>query len=190
MTRAPFAMFAAGALVAAGWPSAGGAADWKSDPAASRLEFVATFEGSAVPGTFRTFDARLRLDPERPGEGTLDVTVRLASADMGIADVNREIAGVAWFDYAAFPQASFRSSGLRRVTDGRYVAPGALTIKGVSRPLELPFAFAGSPRSAVIEGELSLERGAFGIGTGEWASTGVVGPDVRVRFKVKLIPAE
>lgn len=189
MNRATLAALASGALIAAGWSSQGRAGEWKSDPAASTLEFVATFEGSAVPGSFRAFEVRLSLDPERTAGGTLDVTVRLASADMRIADVNREIAGAAWFDYAAFPQASFRSKGIRRGTGGRFVAPGTLALKGVSRPVEVPFTFAGSDRGAQIEGEVTLARTAFGIGTGEWASTSVVGPDVRVRFKVKLIPA-
>jgi len=37
-----------------------------------------------------------------------------------------------------------------------------------------------------MEGELTVKRGAFGIGTGEWAATNVIGADVRVKFKVKL----
>ena len=63
---------------------------WKSDPAASRLDFVASFERSPVPGAFREFDARLRFDPEQPAGGSLDVTINVASADMKIPDVNRD----------------------------------------------------------------------------------------------------
>lgn len=185
-------LFAVCILVAspiAGVSVAAHAAGWKADPAASKLEFVATFEGSAVPGVFRSFDARLGLDPERPSEGSLEVTIRTASADMGIADVNREIATKTWFDYAAFPEAVFRSTGIRRAAGDRYVANGTLTLKGVSQPVEVPFAFRGSAGSARIEGELSLKRAAFGIGTGEWAATNVIGPDVKVKFSVALVAA-
>ena len=161
-------------------------ADWKMDPAGSKLEFIATFEKSPVPGAFREFDARLRFDPETPAGGSLDVTVKVTSADMNIADVNREIRGKDWFDYAAFPQAEFRSTDLRRAQGNRYVARGTLSLKGVKQPVEVPFTWTASADGATIEGELTVKRGAFGIGAGEWAATDVIGADVQVKFKVKL----
>ena len=93
------------------------AADWKMDPAGSKLEFVATFEKTAAPGVFKEFDARLRFDPDKPAGGSLEVTVKVTSADMNIADVNKEIPGKDWFDYTAFPQAEFRSTDLRRIEE-------------------------------------------------------------------------
>src|SRR5688572_2427929 len=82
------------------------AADWKMDPAGSKLEFVATFERTPAPGVFREFDTRLlRFDPAQPAGGSLEVTVKVTSADMSIPDVNKEIRGKDWFDYAGFPQA-------------------------------------------------------------------------------------
>jgi len=161
------------------------AADWKMDPAGSKLEFIATFEKAPVPGVFKEFDARLRFDPDKPAGGSLDVTIKVASAEMNIPDVNKEIRGKDWFDYAGFPQAEFHSADLRR--DGkRYVARGTLTLKGVKQPVEVPFTWTAAAGGAVMEGEFSVKRGAFGIGTGEWAAADVIGADVKVKFKVKL----
>jgi polyisoprenoid-binding protein YceI len=160
-------------------------ADWKMDPAGGKLEFIATFEKTAAPGEFKEFDARLRFDPDKPAGSSLDVTIKVTSADMNIPDVNKEIRGKDWFDYAGFPQAEFRSTDLRR--DGiRYVARGTLTLKGVKQPVEVPFTWTSAGEGAVMEGELTLKRGAFGIGLGEWAGTNVIGADVKVKFKVKL----
>ncbi len=160
------------------------AADWKMDPAGSKLEFVATFEKTPVPGVFKEFDARVRFDPDKPAGGSLDVTIKVASADMNIPDVNKEIRGKDWFDYAGFPQAEFHSADLRR--DGkRYVARGTLTLKGVKQPVEVPFTWTAGD-GAVMEGEFTVKRGAFGIGLGEWAAAEVIGADVKVKFKVKL----
>ena len=161
------------------------AADWKMDPAGSKLEFVATFEKTPAPGEFKEFDARLRFDPDKPAGGSLDVTIKITSADMNIPDVNKEIRGKDWFDYAGFPQAEFHSTDLRR--DGkRYVARGTLTLKGVKQPVEVPFTWTAARGGAVMEGELLLSRGAFGIGLGEWKATDTIGADVKVKFKVKL----
>ena len=161
-------------------------ADWKMDPAGSKLEFIATFEKTAAPGVFKEFDARLRFDPEKPAGSRLDVTVKVTSADMNIADVNKEIRGKDWFDYSAFPQAEFRSTDLRPTEGNHYVARGTLLLKGVKQPVEVPFTWTASADGAVMEGELLLSRGVFGIGTGEWAATNVIGADVKVKFKVKL----
>ena len=161
------------------------AADWKMDPSGSRLEFVATFEKNPAPGVFKEFDTRLSFDPDKPAGGSLHVTIKVTSADMNIADVNKEIRNKDWFDYSAFPQAEFRSTDLR--ADGkRYVARGTLTLKGVKQAVEVPFTFAPSGDGATMEGELTLKRGDFGIGLGEWKATDTIGAEVKVKFKVKL----
>jgi len=41
-------------------------------------------------------------------------------------------------------------------------------------------------RVPVMDGEFVVKRGAFGIGTGEWASTSVIGADVTIRFSVRM----
>jgi polyisoprenoid-binding protein YceI len=162
------------------------AADWKMDPSASRLEFVATFEKTAAPGLFREFDARARFDAEKPEGGQIDVTIKTASADMSSADVNKAIAGAEWFDFARYPQAVFHATEIRRVEGNRYVARGTLTVKGVPRAVEAPFSWTAALDAATMEGELTLKRGDFGIGTGEWAATNVIGADVKVRFKLRM----
>jgi polyisoprenoid-binding protein YceI len=161
------------------------AADWRMDPAASKLEFIATFEKNPAPGVFKEFDTRLSFDPAKPAGGSLHVTIKVASADMNIPDVNKEIRNKDWFDYAGFPQAEFQSTELR--ADGKgYVARGTLTLKGVKQAVEVPFTFTPSADGATMEGEFTLKRGDFGIGLGEWKATDTIGADVKVKFRVKL----
>jgi polyisoprenoid-binding protein YceI len=162
------------------------AADWKMDPAGSKLEFIASFEKAPAPGVFKEFDARLRFDPEKPAGGSLDVLVKVTSADMNIADVNREIRGKDWFDYAGFPQAEFHSMDLRRTGGNHYLARGTLSLKGAQQPVEVPFAWTAAAGGAVMEGEFTLKRGDFGIGAGEWKATDTIGAEVKVKFRVKL----
>jgi polyisoprenoid-binding protein YceI len=163
------------------------AADWKLDPAASRLEFVASFEKNSAPGVFKEFDARLaRFEPDQPEGAKLDVTVKVTSADMKSGDVNREIRAPEWFDYARFPNAEFHADDIRRVAPGRYLARGQLSLKGVTKTLEVPFSWQQSADAVTIQGELNVERLQFGIGTGEWANGSTIGLGVRVKFNVRL----
>ena len=177
-----------GLLVAAalGFVVPAQAADWRMDAGSSRLEFVATFERNAAPGVFREFDTRLRFDADRPAEGRLDVLIAVKSADMNGADVNAAIAAAEWFDFARFPRAEFHASEFRRTTAGRYVARGTLSLKGAQQNVEVPFTWSESGDAAKMDGEFVVKRGAFGIGTGEWAAISVIGADVTIRFSVRL----
>ena len=39
-----------------------------------------------------------------------------------------------------------------------------------------------------MQGEFVVKRALFGIGTGEWAANNVIGPDVTIKFRVRLRP--
>lgn len=166
------------------------AADWKMDPIGSRLDFVAAFQNTPAPGIFKDFDVRLSFDPDKPAGGRLDVTIRVASADMASADINKAIAGIEWFDFARHQQAEFHATDIRRVQGSpqanRYIARGTLALKGVQQVVEVPFAWSPAADGASMAGEFSVKRGPFGIGTGEWVATEVIGADVTVKFRVRL----
>jgi polyisoprenoid-binding protein YceI len=156
------------------------------DAEASRLEFAATFEKTLAPGVFREFDTRMHFDADKPEEGRFDVTIIVKSADMNSVDVNRAISGADWFDFARFPQAEFHATDIRRTDAGRYSARGMLNLKGVQQPVEVPFTWAEMGDAARMDGEFTVRRGAFGIGTGEWAATSVIGADVKIKFSLRL----
>ena len=68
---------------------------------------------------------------------------------------------------------------------GRYVAPGVLTIRGVAKPLTLPFTLAITGASAKMNAQVSLNRLAFGVGQGEWAATDTVPANVTVNIAIQ-----
>lgn len=165
---------------------AAAAADWRMDPAASRLAFEASYQGEAVPGTFKQFDTRLHFDPAKPADSRLEVTVKLPSADFGSAEINEAVREPEWFDFARFMEASFVSTDIQRAAPDRYIARGMLRLKGASHTVAVPFTWKASGNSAEMKGELTLKRTAFGIGTGEWATDDPIGTDVKVIFDVRL----
>jgi polyisoprenoid-binding protein YceI len=163
------------------------AADWKMDAATSHLEFAAAVEKTVALGVFREFDARMHFDDVKPSEARLDVAIIMKSADMNSADMNKAIGGAEWFDFARFPQAEFHATDISRTDAGRrYLARGTLSVKGAQQPVEVPFSWSEGSDAARLEGEFIVKRGAFGIGTGEWAVTNVIGADVKVKFSVRM----
>jgi polyisoprenoid-binding protein YceI len=178
------------ALAASFWATAASAAGWIMEPGTSSLTFVASYEGQAAPGRFRDIDTRLDFDPEHPDQGHLHVSVSMASADMDSADINGTIRAPEWFDVPRHPRAEFDSARIVRERPGHYVAQGRLTLKGVAREVAVPFAWTGSGPAATMAGQLDLDRTAFNIGTGEWATGRTIGLQVKVRFSLHLRKAD
>jgi polyisoprenoid-binding protein YceI len=169
------------------------AGDWQMDESASRLEFFITYTGQQAPGIFRRFETRIDFDPGEPADGRLDVTVDVTSADMDSAEINEAMAETDWFDYAGFPEARFSSMQLMADGDTGYRAIGTLSLKGIEKEISVPFnwreAGEAPDRMATLSGELTLDRGDFVIGAGEWASGELIGLKVQLRFEVILHPA-
>jgi polyisoprenoid-binding protein YceI len=70
---------------------------------------------------------------------------------------------------------SFQATG-----PGRYVAAGVLTVRGVAKPVSLPFTLAINGAAAHMTGAVALNRLAFGVGQGEWKATDTVPANVTV----------
>ena len=167
-----------------------GAAGWIVDPAHSALRFIATFENAPAPGVFRKFDASVQFMPDHAAGSRIDVVIAIPSADMSSVEINNAIRGPDWFDATRFPVAEFHSKEVRSVGGNRYLAVGTLRLKETTRPIEVPFRWKSDGDLATMDGEVTIDRGAFGIGLGEWRSTRVVGPNVDLRFSLHLHKGE
>lgn len=163
-----------------------GAMEWKLLAEDSSLKFFINYSGQETPGVFHRFMTELQFDPAVPTTGRLVVTVASLSADFGSADINAAIAGPEWFDFARYAEARFISESIERVGQGRFVATGRLRLKGIERIVHVPFTWSETDGLAHMRGELTLQRGSFAIGTGEWAASDIIGANVRVRFDIKL----
>jgi polyisoprenoid-binding protein YceI len=162
----------------------------QADAASGRLEFSATQADAKFNGAFRRFKVALEFDPAHPEQGRLDVTVDTASIDTQDAERDEILRGADFFWIEKYPQAEFHAARFERAGTG-WRAPGELTIRGVRKPVPVTFTLeqASGSGPAVMKGSASLNRLAFGLGQGDWASTEWVGDAVDVRFELKLQPA-
>lgn len=155
----------------------------------SEIAFTVTQMGVGVSGHFKRFSARIQLDPARPETGSAELEVDIASLSTGEPDADREALAKPWLDAAGFAKASFRSSTLRALGNGRYEVKGLLTLKGKPREMVIPFALKTQPDgSSIASGEVELRRSDFGIGGGEWNEGDLVANEVPVRFRLVLGP--
>jgi polyisoprenoid-binding protein YceI len=173
-----------GAALAAGDAAAAG----YSARAGSSLTFATAYDGERIDGAFSRFDATVHFDPAAPARCRFDVTIDLASAATGHAERDEVLLGDEFFDVGAAATARFVAGGCAASGPGRYVADGRLTLRGVERPVALAFRWTGgvTPR---LDGEATVPRLAFAVGTGDWADTSLLPDAVRVATHLELAPA-
>ena len=155
-------------------------------PAQSEIVFTSTQMGVPVEGRFKRFDAKIALDPKQPASGSVSFTIDAASATLGIAETDAELARPNWFDTARFAQASFRSSSVKGLGSGRFEVAGTLSIKGSTQTVVVPVAVTQSGVNSIAIGSFTIKRLSYRIGEAEWADTSLVANDVTVRFKLTL----
>lgn len=166
--------------LAAGAVRAAPAPVWAVDKTASSIRFVSSYEGEAFSGGFSRWDADIRFDPAHLSGSSVSASIDVASAATGNADRDQALPTDTFFDTGKFPRATFTAHAFKALGDGRYEAIGTLTLRGVAKPLTLPFTLAIKGDEARMAATVSLDRLAFGIGQNEWRSTASVPAAVKV----------
>ncbi|SDJ13236.1 YceI family protein [Variovorax sp. OV700] len=152
----------------------------------SQIAFVSKQMGVPVEGTFKKFEAQVAFDPRKPEGGTVALQIDTASASLGVPMSDAELPKAPWFDTGHFPQASFQSSAIKALGEGRFEMAGKLTIKSIARQVTVPVTIAPAGGYAVATGSFTIQRLDYKVGDGEWTDTSVIGNDVQVRFKFTL----
>ncbi|HLK24592.1 MAG TPA: YceI family protein [Caulobacteraceae bacterium] len=155
------------------------AAHWSVDPG-SKLAFQGKMNGDTFNGTFRRWSADIRFDPKALAASKAVVTIDVASAATGDSDRDQALPGPDWFAAQRFPKATFTTTQIKDLGGGRYQALGDLAIRGAHKAVVLPFTLAISGDTARMNGQLVLNRTAFGIGQGKWSTPDVVATQVTV----------
>ena len=154
-------------------------------PAQSEVAFVSRQMGVPVEGRFKSFRADVAFNPAQLATSRIAFTVDTGSADIS-REANAELPKPTWFNVAAFPQATFTSSSIKRLDASRFEVAGKLAIKGVSSEVVVPVTLAQNGATTVATGAFPIKRLNFRIGEKEWADTSMVADEVQVKFKIAL----
>ncbi|ASU83402.1 YceI family protein [Nocardiopsis gilva YIM 90087] len=141
---------------------------WKIDPTHSQIGFsVRHMMISRVRGRMEKFSSSLAVDDD-PLASSVSATIDATSIDTDNGERDAHIRSADFFDVAAFPEWTFTSTGVRQ--DGAaFLLDGDLTIKGVTRPVELRMEFNGTSTDdfgftrARFHAETELSRRTFGV---------------------------
>ena len=178
----PVAVGSGPALVVA--PTPAGPVKWVVSPG-STLGFATSWSGEAIQGRFDKWTADILFSPAALDASKLSVAIDLTSVKTGDEQRDASLPSGDWFDVAEHPKATFTATRFTQTAEGRFVAHGKLTLRGVSRPLDLPFRLKITGDTASVSGVTTLDRTAFGVGQGEWQSTDSIPAKVTVTVALK-----
>lgn len=176
-TRSLAIAAAASAVLSAG---AARAATWTVDPAHSKLGFKFSVEGATYEGTFKAWSAQISFDPKALATSKAVVTVDLTKEVSNNKDADGSLPTDEWFDVKRHAQAVFTTTRFVDRGGDRYEADGDLTLKGVKRPVALPFTLTITNGVAHMLGSATLDRTAFNVGSGRWSTADEVAKAVTV----------
>jgi len=117
---------------------------WEIDPVHSTIRATALHLGlGKVHGRFADFSGR--IDVADPPENTrVQVSIDAASIDTGNADRDKHLRSSDFLDVDRWPTLRFVNSTVRRVSPEKWVMSGPLTMRDVTRPVDLDVTYLGT----------------------------------------------
>ena len=117
------------------------------DAAHKRVGFVARhLMVSKVRGQFAEASATITIG-EDPLQSSVTASIVAASIETGQVDRDNHLRSGDFFESEKYPTIEFRSTGIKSHAGAEFVLDGELTIKDVTRPVELLVEFEGVGRS-------------------------------------------
>jgi polyisoprenoid-binding protein YceI len=153
----------------------------------STLGFSSSYDDESFEGTFSQFSADIAFDPATVS-GRFEVVIKLASAGTENEERDEVLLAGEFFNVMAMPEARYSATRFRKLDDGRFVAEGTLTLRGITQPVALTFTWTPGERP-VLQGTASVNRLGFEVGMGDWDDTEVMPDAVAVSTRLALQPA-
>lgn len=150
----------------------------------STIHFRTSWSGEAINGGFNTFDGDILFSPDQLDKSKVEIRIDASSIYSGDDQRDETLKSSDWFYVSSFATAIFKAERFRKTGDGRYVASGSLKLKGVTLPISLPFTLKIDGNKATMQGNASIDRTAYKIGEGEYASTAEIPGAVAIDIKV------
>jgi polyisoprenoid-binding protein YceI len=172
------------------------AGTWNLDPNHSELGFtVRHMMVSRIRGRFRAYAGTADVGDD-PLRSTVTVTIDATSFESGNEARDNAVKSADYLDVAAHPEYTFRSTEIRAEGD-RFVLAGELTIRDITRSVELRFEYNGATRDPFGNDRIGfsargeINRKDFGIVTELPMDGGgvVVGEKVSLELDVEFTRA-
>ena len=169
---------------------------WVLDPSHSELGFkIRHLMISHVSGSFQQFQVDLETQDDDFSTAQIRATAQIASIHTNNEQRDHHLRNSDFFEAESYPQLSFQSTKVEKLSDDTFTVYGELTMKGISKPVNLTVEYSGvtkDPWGGVRAGYTisgKINRSDWGITFNGVLETGGValGEEVKVNSEIQLV---
>ncbi len=166
------------------------------DTTHTRIGFVARHAMvTKVRGAFNEFEGTATLDFDDVSRSSASVTITAASIDTRQAQRDAHLRSNDFLAMDEHPTLTFTSTAARRTGEAEFELDGDLTIKGVTRPVTVPFTYEGSATDPFgnqrvgFEGSVVVNRKDWGVNWNAGLEAGgvLVSEKITLEFEISAI---
>jgi len=167
---------------------------WKIDKAHSSVNFSINHFFSSVTGKFTNFEGNINIDRNNLKASKVNFTIMVNSVNTDNKKRDEHLQSPDFFNTKAYPNMTFKSTKIEKKSEKEYLVYGKLTIRDKTKDIVLLATITGEMEHPMKKGTIilgilidtTLDRTEYGVGTGNWATSKVVGDEVKIHIPMEL----
>ena len=168
---------------------------WTIDNAHSEVLFkVKHLVISTVTGSFKSFNGNATFQNDTLENADINFQLDVSSIDTNQAQRDGHLKSGDFFDAENYPTIDFQSTSFKQKDDENYTLAGNLTIRGVTKPVEVNAEYGGTEKDAYGNQKIGFEitgivnRKEFGLTYNALTETGglAIGENIKLIANIQL----
>ena len=164
-------------------------AKWLIDPAHSEVHFkIKHLVISTVTGSFKKFEGSVESEKEDFSDAVIQFSADTASVDTNNEQRDGHLKSDDFFNAEKYPKLTFVSTEIEKNGD-EYILKGNLTIRDVTKPVELEVEYGGTTKDSYGQTKAGFDitgkinRQDYGVSGGG----PVVGDDIPITIDLEMV---
>jgi polyisoprenoid-binding protein YceI len=171
---------------------------WTIDPAHSKVAATAQHLGlSSVQGRFAEFSGRIDVGATAEASSVV-AEIDAASITTGNGTRDAHLRSADFLDVEGHPTLTYRSTGLSAAGPDRWTLHGVLTMRGITRPVDLDLTYLGTSPDpwgglrAAFRAVTELRREDFAMNYNQVVQAGIslIGATLKVELDIQAVQGE
>jgi len=121
-----------------------------------------SFKGHRVEGVIKGLKTSIQFDELMPEKSKITASLDVNTINTGIGLKNKHAKSESGLNAQKYPEITFISESVTG-KNGSYNALGKLTLKGVTKQVNIPFTFTNKGAEGIFNGKLTIVPAEYGI---------------------------
>jgi polyisoprenoid-binding protein YceI len=172
---------------------------WVIDPVHSSVNFnIEHLVISEVEGKFKTYNGTISATKPDLTDAVIDFAVDIKSIDTDNDMRDKHLISPDFFEADKYPQMTFKSTSLKKLSGNKYLLSGNLTIHGITKPAKFDVTYGGTAKDsygntkAGFKAKSVINRYDYGLKYNSLTEAGgaTLGKEVEIDLKLQFAQAK